>query len=271
MAFRRSRVRSASAPPILSDYSSTDEDVPKAVPAYLLFNALAFAFAGKKCKRITITMSSVAQHRQRIYLPHQERSRITMDRILSTLGKLLESKPFDDITILELARRSRCAVTSIYARFEDKRALILALHERHRDEMIFELDRLLDPARREGVEMDEIVRSVLGKLIASRKRRHNLLRAAMLLNDPEVYERAAEIVRHASERLAKLLGPRLAHLDGREAARRVDFGVRAVTAIIQQREIFGEAEPARFRLNDGEFQSRLSKLFVSVLADDSSN
>lgn len=194
-----------------------------------------------------------------------------MDRILSTLGKLLESKPFDEITILGLARRSRCAVTSIYARFEDKRALILALHERHRDEMISELDRLLDPARWNDVEIDEIVRAVVGKLIASRKRRQNLLRATMLLNDPEVYERAAEIVRHASERLAKLLGPRLAHLDSREAARRVDFGVRALTATIQQREIFGEAEPARFKLSESEFQSRLSKLFISALADDSSN
>lgn len=213
-------------------------------------------------------LSATAHDRlKRIYPPHQERSRLTMDRILSALGKLLESKPFEQITLAELARRSRCAVTSIYARFEDKRALILAIHERHRDEMLAEIDRLLDPARWEGTDADEIVRRVLEGMMATRRRRQNLLRAVMLLNDAEVYERAAQIIRHASEQFVRLLAPRVPHLAGSEVARRIDFAVRVVMATVQQREIFGGVEPARFKLSDREFESRLAKLFTSVLAE----
>jgi AcrR family transcriptional regulator len=204
----------------------------------------------------------------RIVPPQQARSRATMDRILSALSLLLEAKPFDEITIVELARRARCTVTSIYARFEDKRALILALHERHRDEMIAGIDRLLDPARWRGAEGEAIVRAVFESLLAMRKRRRNLLRAVALLNDGEVYERAAQIIRHSSERLNALLAP-LYSLGSREFARRIDFAVRVVNATVQQREIFGAAEPARFRMSERELHARLIRLFLAALAEKS--
>ncbi len=83
----------------------------------------------------------------RVHEPLQQRSRKTLERVLNAFVELLAKKPFEEITMAELARRSRIAVTSIYARFENKQALVLAAHERHRDEMIREIDQLLDPVR----------------------------------------------------------------------------------------------------------------------------
>ena len=58
--------------------------------------------------------------------PRQARSQRTFERILAALGELLAEKSFDQVAMAELAQRAGCAVTSIYARFKDKRSMIAA-------------------------------------------------------------------------------------------------------------------------------------------------
>jgi AcrR family transcriptional regulator len=201
----------------------------------------------------------------RIYQPQQQRSRETLQRVLDAFVELLAKKPFEEITMAELARRSRIAVTSIYARFENKQALVLAAHERHRDDMIREIDKLLDPAAWEGASLDTIARKVMSATIANRRPRLPLLRAALLINDREVYERAAQISRHVSQRMAMLLAPHLEWLPTGEREKAVDFALCAATSVLQQRLVFGDIEPARFRLSDSELARRLADQFVASL------
>lgn len=201
----------------------------------------------------------------RVHQPLQARSRKTLERVLDTFSSLLAEKRYDEITMTELARRSKIAVTSIYARFENKQALVLAAHERHRDEVMREIDAMLDPSRWQGADLETIVRKVMIETLANRKRRIHLLRAALLINDREVYQRAAELSRHASERMAALLAPHLTWLDPGERDRAVDFAMRAVTAVLQQRLVFGEIEPARFRPGEQELAERLANLFLGAL------
>ena len=202
---------------------------------------------------------------KRIFEPRQQRSRETLARVLDAFVELLEKKPFEQITMAELARRSKIAVTSIYARFEDKRALVLAAHERHRDEMIGEIDRILDPAQWRGAALDTIVRETMTRIIADRRSRLPLLRAALLVNDRDVYERAAQISRHASERMTALLARYLIWLPEPERARTVDFALRAATSVLQQRLVFGDIEPGRFRLSESELNQRLADQFLATL------
>jgi AcrR family transcriptional regulator len=201
----------------------------------------------------------------RFYAPQQERSRKTLERVLDAFTRLLAEKPFEEITMAELARRSRIAVTSIYARFENKQALVLAAHERHRDEMILQIDKLLDPARWVGASLETIVRQVMPRILADRRPRLPLLRAALLVNDREVYERAAQIMRHVSERMETLLHPRLDWIAAPERERAIDFALRAVVSVMQQRLVFGDIEPARFTLNETELSDRLADLFLGAL------
>ncbi len=202
---------------------------------------------------------------KRIFEPRQQRSRETLARVLDAFVELLEKKPFEQITMAELARRSKIAVTSIYARFEDKRALVLAAHERHRDEMIGEIDRILDPAQWRGSPLEAIVREVITRVIADRRSRLPLLRAALLVNDRDVYERAAQISRHASERMTALLAPHLTWLPESEREHVVDFALRAATSVLQQRLVFGDIEPARFQLGEAEMAHRLADQFLATL------
>ena len=202
---------------------------------------------------------------RRLRPPRQVRSRESQERVLNAFAAMLAEEPFEKITMADLVRRARVAVTSIYARFEDKRALVLALHERHFEETLRNMDTLLDPDRWEGADLETVVRAVVTSIVRRLLPRAHLLRAALLVNDRDVETRVAELMRHGSEGLAALLRPRLRHLQPRDRDRAVDFASRAVLAVVQQRLLFPTAEPGRYRLSDSELTRRLGALFLAIL------
>ena len=61
--------------------------------------------------------------------PLQARSRETHRRILEAVGELLKTKTFAELTVAEIAVRSRSSVGAFYARFSDKDALLGQLDE----------------------------------------------------------------------------------------------------------------------------------------------
>jgi AcrR family transcriptional regulator len=216
-------------------------------------------------RRAADTAASPAPSHRRLRAPRQERSRQSQERVLETFAAMLASLPFERITMAELARRARVAVTSIYARFEDKRALVLALHERHVADTMRFTDAELDPGRWRGKGLAAIVRGILDGVVVRQRRREHLLRAALVLGDRDVEERVAHLMRHGSERLATLLRPHLGHLPAAERDRRVDFAFRAVMAVLQQRLVFPTTEPGRYRLTDKELTARLIDLFLATV------
>src|SRR5690348_12009874 len=107
----------------------------------------------------------------RLRPPRQARSQASQTRVLDTFDHMLAKQPFEAITMADLARRAGVAVTSIYARFEDKRALVLALHERHIEETTALMDDLLDPERWRGTDLATIVRKVIARVVARQRTR----------------------------------------------------------------------------------------------------
>ena len=212
-----------------------------------------------------LAMSPTAAPSERLRPPRQARSRRSRERVLDAFAAMLAEQPFEKIKVSDLARRAGVAVTSIYARFEDKRALVLALHERHVEDTLRMTDGLLDPRRWEGADLETVVRGVIGRIVAHRRPRAHLLRTVLVVNDRDVEVRVAHLMRHGSERLAALLGPRLAHVPAPARDRLVDFAFRAVVAVLQQRLIFPTTEPGRYRLSDAELTRRLGDLFLGAV------
>jgi AcrR family transcriptional regulator len=62
--------------------------------------------------------------------PLQERSQQSLERMLDAAEALIHERGFDELTVSELVQRSRTSVGSFYARFEDKAALLRAVHDR---------------------------------------------------------------------------------------------------------------------------------------------
>ncbi len=185
--------------------------------------------------------------------------------MLDACARMLMTQPFERITMADLARRAGVAVTSIYARFSDKRALLLALHERHVTETANRTATLLDPGRWTGTDLETVVRGVVAGIVAHLVPRAHLLRAVLLADDADVEARAAELMRRGSAALAELIAPRLRHIPVRERDRLVDFALRTVMALLHQRFIFPRHEPGRYALSHREFTRRLGDVFLVIV------
>jgi AcrR family transcriptional regulator len=114
------------------------------------------------------------------HLPRQERSRATRDRILGALALLLEHKRFDAITTAELTRAARCSMSSLYARFPTKDALLTAFHDRFFQNSVQQVDAALAAIEAAKLPLEERVRHLLSFFVRSYREHRGLLRSLVL-------------------------------------------------------------------------------------------
>lgn len=95
--------------------------------------------------------------------PKQARSLQTVDAILQAVVKLLKRGGVDAITTNRIAEIAGVSVGSVYQYFPDKRAIFLALHDRHAEEM----GRLIDATvvAHADARLDRLVRALVQALV----------------------------------------------------------------------------------------------------------
>lgn len=195
----------------------------------------------------------------RVMPPKQARSTESMQRILLALEQLLEKKSFSDITMAEIEAQSGCGIATIYARFRDKNSILAALHESVSERYKVGIDEATGPARLEGKSMEEATLKIARGIVAHYARNRNLLRAIMLLDDMEAYERAASLIRHASERIGAIVA-RKERLESKAYQRQLDLGTKAAYALLQQRLVFHPIPTGLVAADDREFAADLAYL-----------
>jgi AcrR family transcriptional regulator len=198
--------------------------------------------------------------------PAQARSRETMDRILETLEELLREKPFDRITMIELAQRSGAGTSSIYARFRDKQALILGLHARLREQVLECLERLADPQRWAGEPVERIVAGIVPPCVKFYRQHGALIRAALYVDDAEMRERQASVLRFAAGKFSALL-PTTSARQARAVNAAVDFSVRLLASVMYAALMFGDVEIGRRRTSDREITRYLVRTITATLKE----
>ncbi len=114
------------------------------------------------------------------HLPRQERSRATRDRILGALALLLEHKRFDAITTAELTRAARCSMSSLYARFPTKEALLTAFHDRFFQNSVHQVGSALAAIEAAPLPLEERVRRLLSFFVRAYREHRGLLRSLIL-------------------------------------------------------------------------------------------
>jgi AcrR family transcriptional regulator len=205
---------------------------------------------------------------ERVHAPKQARSEKRLQEIIQALESLLDGRPFEEITIPDIAERAGCGTASIYARFKSKRSILVALHESVRDRQIRGIDERMSIERHQGLTYEQSALSVCRDLVEYFSRHSDFLRAAHLLGDAEVYERHQSVVRHASARISAVLLGKAALAEPAVAAlaHRLDLATRAVFALLQQRVTFGEYPPGEFTPgNEEEEAAELTGLYLRCL------
>lgn len=201
-----------------------------------------------------------------IRAPRQDRSRQTMDRVLVALEELLDEKPFDRITMIELADRSGTGTSSIYARFKDKRSLILGVHGRLAEQVYPCLEKLLDPERAKTKPLRRTVHVTLSAILKFYREHGQMVRAALLVDAPYVYERQVRIYWYAADKFSSLLVDKLAGtMDRKVIDLASDFAVRLVTSVVHQLLIFKDFRLGRKPCSDRLLVDQLTDTIMAVI------
>ena len=185
-----------------------------------------------------------------IRAPRQDRSQRTMDRIIDATMRLLEDRDYDAITLADIARESGTGNSSIYARFRDKRAILLAAHQRVRERAVTRLEDLCRPDRWAHASVEESLSGITSGMLSWYRENHNVMKAALLLNDRTLYGQIANTIHAGAVQLSRFIQDRVPGQTRRSATRAADFIFRIMTATFQQIAIFDSQSPTGDALND---------------------
>lgn len=200
----------------------------------------------------------------RVRPPQQDRSRRAQWATLDAFEALLAERPLSKVTVQEVADRAGLSITSVYARFAGKDALVLALHERVIGEAVAQMDAVLGDENIRTAAVEEVVATLIKGAIVFAHAHAHVFRAVLIAADAETNERAARFIRAGSERVAGVLAPRLPGSRAR-AVRDIDFAWRSVVAVLQQTWTLGGADPGRFPLSRAQLAQRLTRQFLAAI------
>jgi len=176
-----------------------------------------------------------------VRVPHQDRSRKTLERLLDTAETLLQERGFENVTVAEIAHAAGSSVGAFYARFRDKNGLLHHLHERFRNEAMATADTFLEPSRWQEAPTEEVLAAVITMLAEIYRTRSGMFRAFMAVghSDKRFTERDLRTMRHFLSRLTALLLARREEIDHADPAFAIAFGIEMCTSVLRDRFIVG--------------------------------
>lgn len=123
-------------------------------------------------------MSASPQAQTRWNRPaQQDRSSRTEQRILAATERLMADRPFQEISVAEIAREANASVSSFYARFRSKEALLGTLFERHAEGQKKLFDDVFAPDRWKDAALAEVIRTGVPLIVSGYRSRQILVRA----------------------------------------------------------------------------------------------
>ncbi len=158
--------------------------------------------------------------------PQQRRAKVTVEAILESVVKILKRHGVEAVTTNRIAEVAGVSVGSVYQYFPDKRAIFLALHDRH----VEQVGRLVESTvvAQAGASLEDLLRALIEALIDA----HTPDPELYALLDNEVPHRAAGA--HALQvRLHNALRLAISSRDERPAAPRdLDRALFIVTHMV---------------------------------------
>jgi AcrR family transcriptional regulator len=184
----------------------------------------------------------------------QARSRNSLARILDAAVRLMDKRPFRDITVSEIARVAKTSPTSVYARFENKNALLGGLFERYAIAQRDRVATLLDLELCRVVPLAVTLRRAFPEIVADYRRNQSLIRAFLdqASEDVRFREAWAELGQFISGRVVALVSARLFEVDHPDPARGVSLCMAMTFAsIANQIQMHGIDRPEMAEFTEG--------------------
>jgi len=195
--------------------------------------------------------------------PRQARSRQTLRAILDATERLMEEKPFEKISVAEIAHAADISVGNFYNRFPDKTALLTNLFDEYAQERTVLLRDAFAPVRWQGRNLEQRVAGLVELLVDFFWSRRALIRSYILFYrthpdtaPPGTAERLKKISAAGARILAEAL-PR-----GQDADEEAALALQIVVALCREFILFGD-DPSKAAL--GLSRKRLTQMLNQVL------
>src|SRR5215831_13437892 len=119
-------------------------------------------------------MMATASRTSRRRQPKQRRARQTVEAVLDAVVKVLKRDGVDAITTNRIAEVAGVSIGSVYQYFPDKRAIFVALHRRHVDQ----IDRMVETrlVKHAASSLDDLMHAMVEGMIEAHA------------TDPELHE-----------------------------------------------------------------------------------
>ncbi len=201
--------------------------------------------------------------------PLQVRSEQTLQRVLAAAESLLDDKPFEAITMAELARHAGVAVGTIYTRFEGREALLPYLYEKYAADLQRDAAEALDPEQLAGVALEARIRLIVEYCVDLYRKRRGLWRAIALyaIHQPQAISDTHRTQRRGLlDRCGTLLlecADEINHPDPRAA---VSFAMGTLSAVCKDRILFAESTRGIVReVSDKALRQELAQMLTHYL------
>ncbi len=106
-----------------------------------------------------------SQHSPARRQPRQKRARATITAILDAVARVLKKGGVDAVTTNRIAEAAGVSIGSVYQYFPDKRAIFVALHERHVAEVSAAVERTL--VSHAAAPLDQLIRALVDVMVAA--------------------------------------------------------------------------------------------------------
>lgn len=211
-----------------------------------------------------------ADHVTLIHPPQQRRSQETLARIKAAAEELMEEIPFEKITVQKIVKKAKTTTGSFYARFEDKDALLEALHTEHVTENVALMERYL--AELPDSALADRVAIIVRMIAASFYTRPALMRSGTLAywNNPET-EHFGRIVTETHNKFGqqiRRIGQELAtvakgfgHPHPKDAGM---FALKVALAASRQHYLFSD-ERTILKVSDRKFEKQMTAMVLAYL------
>ncbi len=176
-----------------------------------------------------------------VHAPRQARSQATLERFVEATQKLLEERPFEEITVADIVKAAERTVGSFYARFEDKNSVLYLIVERMHDRIQALTRAFCDPVRWEDVSLAEFVEEAVRLNVLAYRRAGPLFRASIqaCTTDERFRIRRMETMQVCAEAQKKFVLTRLAEVGCADPARASDRMLELVSATLDHELLFG--------------------------------
>ena len=197
--------------------------------------------------------------------PQQQRSRDSLERVLRAGLEVLQREGFDGFTVQKASKLAQVSIGSIYARFSNREALILAIYEwamawTDELEQRFELEEILS-AEGPRARIEGVVENFARVLLEHSDRWRVFVRQAPV--HPEIFARGREKTREYHRRFEQALLPTAASFRHDDATKALSTVFTIVFSSVTRRISHGADFDGSEMLSD----EQLAKELGTVAAD----